>query len=119
MNIPEGNANNIKKAFQNPPILWTADWSPDGKYYAIGGNDGRFRIFNANDNKLWSTHTLAGAIQCLDWNADGKLLAIAIDGQPVQIYNVETKNFLTRERWERIEGSCLEKGRKVAGRWRL
>jgi WD40 repeat protein len=49
------------------------------------------RIFNAEENKLLITYTLTGAIQCLDWNKDGKLLAVAIDDQPVQIYNVETK----------------------------
>jgi WD40 repeat protein len=83
--------NNQSTKAEKPPILWTADWNPNGKYYAIGGDDRVLRIFNAQDNKLLITYTLTGAIQCLDWNKDGKLLAVAIDDQPVQIYNVETK----------------------------
>lgn len=83
--------NNQSTKAQKSPILWTADWNPNGKYYAIGGDDRVLRIFDAQDNKLSITYTLTGAIQCLDWNKDGKLLAVAIDDQPVQIYNVETK----------------------------
>ena len=89
---PENNSsNNQSTKVRKPPILWTADWNPNGKFYAIGGDDGVLRIFTAEDNKLLFTYTLTGAIQCLDWNKDGKLLAVAIDDQPVQIYNVETK----------------------------
>jgi WD40 repeat protein len=76
------------------PILWTLDWSPDGKYCAIGGDDGLLRIYEATGFTLLKTHKFATAVQCLDWNQDGKLLAIALDDHPVQLLNIETGQYL-------------------------
>jgi WD40 repeat protein len=28
-------------------ILWAIDFSPDGKFYAIGGDDGLLRVYSA------------------------------------------------------------------------
>jgi WD40 repeat protein len=71
------------------PILWTADWSPSGKYLAIGGNDGSLRVFSS-DLGLLKTHRMGAAVQCVDWNRDGKTLAIALDDRPAEILDVET-----------------------------
>lgn len=71
------------------PILWTADWSPTGKYLAVGGDDGLLRVFSANLGLL-TTHRMNAAVQCVDWNRDGKTLAIAMDDRPVEILDVET-----------------------------
>lgn len=79
---------------QKPSILWTADWSPDGKYYGVGGDDKLLRLFDAKENKLIHTYTLPAAVQCLDWHPAGKLLAIALDDQPAQVLDIETKTFL-------------------------
>ena len=39
------------------PILWTADWSPAGKYLDVGGNDGSLRVFSA-DLELLKAHQI-------------------------------------------------------------
>jgi len=75
------------------PILWTIDYSPDGKFYAIGGDDKLLRIYEATDFKLLKTYKLPTAIQCLDWNPNGNLLAIASDDNTTQLFNIETKQF--------------------------
>ena len=74
-------------------ILWTADCSPDGKYCAIGGDDGILRIYEATKFKLLKTHKFINAVQCLDWNKNGKQLAIALDDKPVELFNIETGQF--------------------------
>ena len=33
-------------------ILWTADWSPNGKYIAIGGNVDSLKIYNKGNLKI-------------------------------------------------------------------
>jgi WD40 repeat protein len=76
------------------PILWTTDWSPDGRYIAVGGNDHLLRIYNAAGQRL-KTDTLPGSIQALDWNPDATHLAIALDGNPARILNVKTGAFLS------------------------
>ena len=75
------------------PILWTIDVSPDGQFYAIGGDDKILRIHNATNHKLINSYKLTKAIQCLDWNSDAKHLAIALDDNPVQIFNIATGQF--------------------------
>jgi WD40 repeat protein len=80
--------NNISKA----PILWTVDFSADGKYYAVGGDDGSLKIFSTDNHTLHNSYNLSAAVQCLDWN-NGPLLAIALDDSPVQVLNIETGRF--------------------------
>ena len=76
-----------------PSILWSADFSPDGQFLAIGGDDKLLRIYNAKNHKLLNTYKLPAAVQCLDWNNNSKLLAIGLDDKPVQILNIKTGNF--------------------------
>lgn len=73
-------------------ILWTIDFSPDGQFFAIGGDDGLLKIYNASNHKLLNSYNLLAAVQCVDWN-QGKLLAIALDDKPVRLLNMETGNF--------------------------
>lgn len=75
------------------PILWTVDFSPDGRFYAIGGNDKLLRIYHSAGYELFKTYGQPATIQCVDWNRDGNLLAIAIDDKPVRLLNMKTGLF--------------------------
>jgi WD40 repeat protein len=76
-----------------PPILWSADWSPDNQKIAIGGDDGLLSIYETTNFKISKTYQFPNAIQCLDWNKNGKILAIALDDSPVQLLDLETGKF--------------------------
>lgn len=78
-----------QEAKNRDPILWTADWNSSGKRLAVGGNDGSLRVFSA-DLALLETRMMNASVQCVDWNRDGKTLAIALDGRPAEIWDVET-----------------------------
>src|SRR3989337_2293105 len=66
------------------PILWTADYSPDGKYYAVGSSDRLLKVYRADNHELLHSFKLPAAVQFLDWNTNSRLLAIALDDNPVQ-----------------------------------
>jgi WD40 repeat protein len=76
------------------PILWTIDFNPNGKLYAVGGSDGMLNTYDAANHNLLNTYHLPAAVQCLDWNVDAKLLAIGLDSKPVRILNVERNAFV-------------------------
>lgn len=73
-------------------ILWTIDFSNDGKFFAIGGDDGLLKIYSASSHKLLRSYNLLAAVQCVDWN-QGSLLAVALDDKPSRLLNMETGQF--------------------------
>lgn len=75
------------------PVLWTADYSPDGKFYAVGGNDSLLKLYQANDHKLLHSYNLSAPVQFLDWHKESRLLAIALADKPAQILDVTTGKF--------------------------
>jgi WD40 repeat protein len=77
----------------NHPILWTTDFSQDGTFFAVGGNDSLLRIYDAKTHKKLHSFNLSAAIQCVDWDSSSVLLAIALDNKSVQLLNIKTKQF--------------------------
>ncbi|HEU4470192.1 MAG TPA: WD40 repeat domain-containing protein [Flavisolibacter sp.] len=60
-----------------PEAIWAAAWSPDGKHFALGGDDSTVWLYDANDYRLLQSFALKGMIRALSWNPDGKTLAVA------------------------------------------
>lgn len=70
--------------------FWTADWSPDNKFIAIGGVDSVIRIYYANSLKLYKSFAVNSWIHVIKWNADNKMLAVATLDKDVQLIDLET-----------------------------
>lgn len=49
-------------------ILWTTDWSPDGKYIAIGGNVDSLKIYSEGNLKLYKSFPVKNTITRVKWH---------------------------------------------------
>ena len=72
-------------------ILWDANWSADGQYIAVGGNDSILRIYDGHTLDLLSRDTLKGSIYRLRWHPSDNILAIVGDLDAIQLVNFENK----------------------------
>ena len=77
-------------------ILWTASWSPDGKYIAIGGNQDTLRIFSGSNFKLIKNYPLKNTITKLKWHPNENLLAIAtqISTEKISVLDFSEETFI-------------------------
>ena len=58
-------------------ILWAADWSPNGKYIAIGGNVDTLTIYNSEDLSIHKSVPVKNTITRMQWHPTKKMLAVA------------------------------------------
>ncbi|NOS91204.1 MAG: hypothetical protein HOP30_04740 [Cyclobacteriaceae bacterium] len=58
-------------------ILWTTDWSPDGKYIAIGGNIDTLLIYSAKNLKPYKSFPIKNTITRIKWHPHLNMIAVA------------------------------------------
>lgn len=58
-------------------ILWTCDWSFDGKFIAVGGNSDSLKIIDSRNFKLYRAFPIKNTITRVAWHPKKNLLAIA------------------------------------------
>jgi len=63
----------VKKAKE---ILWTTDWSPNGKYIAVGGNTDSLRIYNGVRLKPYKSFPFKGTITRVQWHPSKNAIAV-------------------------------------------
>ncbi|MBQ0907736.1 hypothetical protein KBJ98_03355 [Flavobacterium sp. F-328] len=73
-------------------ILWTTDWSPNGKYIAIGGNVDTLKIYNSSNLKLYKSLLIKNTITRIKWHPTKNIIAVAtqMSGDRSSIINIET-----------------------------
>lgn len=76
-------------------ILWTVDYSPDGKYIAVGGNPGSLKIYTKKGAKVWKFFPWQGTITAVKWHPFDSKLAIAVQGSEnkISILDLDTGKF--------------------------
>lgn len=60
----------------NKEILWTADWSPNTDYIAIGGNIDTLRLYNSDEFSLQKTFPIGNTITRVKWHPTNNLIAV-------------------------------------------
>lgn len=73
-------------------ILWTADWSPNGKFVAIGGNVGALKIYDAKTFKVKKSYPTKNTITRVTWHPSKNLLGVAtqLSDEKCFILNLDT-----------------------------
>ncbi|MEZ4911500.1 MAG: hypothetical protein R2774_11655 [Saprospiraceae bacterium] len=59
-------------------ILWTTDWSPNGKYLAIGGNIDTLKIYCEGNLQLYKSFPVKNTITRIKWHPSLNIIAVTI-----------------------------------------
>ena len=73
-------------------ILWTADWSPNGEYIAIGGNVDSLKIYNKGNLKIQKSIPVKNTITRIKWHPSINIIAVTtqMSNEKSFIFNFET-----------------------------
>jgi WD40 repeat protein len=73
-------------------ILWTTDWSPNGKFIAIGGNIDTLKIYNERSLKTYKAFSVKNTITRIKWHPSLNIIAVTTQtsGEKSFILNLET-----------------------------
>lgn len=58
-------------------ILWTTDWSPNGKYIAIGGNVDTLKIYSKSNLKPYKSLPIKNTITRVKWHPTKNIIAVS------------------------------------------
>ena len=75
---------------------WTIDWSANGKYFAVGGDDSLLQIYSAGSFNIFKAIKMQGMIRCLSWHPKENLLAIA-NSRKVHLLDLPTGKIINLE----------------------
>lgn len=73
-------------------ILWTTDWSPDGKFIAIGGNTDTLNIYSGLKLKSYKSFHIKNTITRIKWHPSKNIIAVTtqMSGDKSCIIDLET-----------------------------
>jgi WD40 repeat protein len=89
-------------SYQGISNVFTAAWSPDGHFLAIGEADGTVQVRDALTGTITvSPYGHTGAVWSIAWSPDGKRLATASWDATVQVWQARTGQHLLTYRGHR------------------
>jgi len=73
-------------------ILWTTDWSPNGKYIAIGGNVDTLKIYKESNLEVYKSFPVKNTITRIKWHPSLNIIVVTtqMSDEKSFILNVET-----------------------------
>ncbi|MCI9845043.1 WD40 repeat domain-containing protein [Flavobacterium pectinovorum] len=73
-------------------ILWTTDWSPNGKFIAIGGNINTLKIYSENNLKPHKSFHIKNTITRIKWHPSKNIIAVTtqMSSDKSSIINLDT-----------------------------
>ncbi len=73
-------------------ILWTTDWSPNGKYIAVGGNVDTLKIYNEQNLKPYKSLPIKNTITRVKWHPTINIIAVSTQNSEdkTSIINLDT-----------------------------
>jgi WD40 repeat protein len=84
----------LANASGKPRFIWTTEWSSDGKYIAVGGDDSTIWVYDGKNYNLLKAFKSNSAVKGLRWHPKEHLLAIA-NMKGVQMLNLDTETITT------------------------
>ncbi|MBL0135655.1 MAG: hypothetical protein IPP79_17595 [Chitinophagaceae bacterium] len=57
-------------------ILWTTDWSPNGKYIAIGGNVDTLKIYKEGNLEIYNSFPVKNTITRIKWHPSMNIIVV-------------------------------------------
>jgi WD40 repeat protein len=73
-------------------ILWTTDWSPNGKFIAVGGNVDTLKIYNDKHLKSYKSFPIKNTITRVKWHPTKNIIVVATQNSEdkTSIINLDT-----------------------------
>ena len=73
-------------------ILWTTDWSPNGKYIAIGGNADSLKFYSESNLRPYKSLPVSNTITRVKWHPTKNIIAVTtqMSDEKSFIFNLET-----------------------------
>ena len=79
---------------KSPQAIWAAEWSNDGKYIAVGGDDSTIWVYKSTDHLFYRKYKANSMVKGLSWHPKENLLAIA-NMKGVQLLDMKTETITT------------------------
>jgi WD40 repeat protein len=107
---------------ENAPTAWTASWSYDDRFVAVGNSEGELAIYETTDwTKIKSWNFKATTITKTEWNPGAPILAVAAFSHDektsiIQLYDI-SKNHIIKNLPDTVQGrgvSWSPSGEEVA-----
>lgn len=97
-----------QKEQEDTIILWTANWSHDGNYIAIGGDDKIIRIYNGNTFKLIKAIQNESEVKRLRWHPKQNILAVAAVGNHSKLIDINSDTTIKFKDIETLGSRAIE-----------
>lgn len=75
---------------KHPRFIWATEWSKDGKYIAVAGDDSTIWLYHGHNQSLYKSFYLNAMIKHLSWHPNENLLAIATT-KGVELLDMKTE----------------------------